>query len=97
MSSYEFFNSVDFENMLLKVANDDVDSFKNNNEWLKHHPIKSKIFSDIDLIWTKLKSAYTINFKEMVYGDFPDEKELLATLKSIKKRISSVEWKLKEF
>jgi predicted nucleotidyltransferase component of viral defense system len=94
---YEFFNSVDFENMLLKVANDDVDSFKNNNEWLKHHPIKSKIFSDIDLIWTKLKSAYTINFKEMVYGDFPDEKELLATLKSIKKRISSVEWKLKEF
>jgi hypothetical protein len=83
--------------MLLKVANDDVDSFKNNNAWLKHHPENSKIFSDLDLIWLKLKSAYTVNFKEMVYGDFPDEKELLATLNRIKKRISGVEWKLKAF
>ena len=52
--------------MLLKVNNGDVDSFKNNNTWLKHHPIKSKIFSELDLIWPKLKSAYTVNFKEMV-------------------------------
>ncbi len=93
----EFFNSADFENMLLKVANDDVDSFKNNNAWLRHHPVNSKIFSDLDLIWPKLKSAYTLNFKEMVYGDFPDEKELLATLNRIKNRISGVEWKLKAF
>lgn len=93
----DFFNSADFENMLLKVANDDVDSFKNNNDWLKHHPADSKIFSDLDLMWPKLKSAYTINFKEMVYGDFPDEKELLATLNRIKNRISGVEWKLKAF
>ena len=83
--------------MLLKVNNGDVDSFKNNNTWLKHHPIKSKIFSELDLIWPKLKSAYAVNFKEMVYGEFPDEKELLATLSSIKKRISGVEWKLKAF
>ena len=93
----EFFNSADFENMLLKVANDDVDSFKNNNAWLKHHPVNSKIFSELDLIWPKLKSAYTVNFKDMVHGDFPDEKELLATLNRIKIRISGVEWKLKAF
>ena len=79
--------------MLLKVANDDVDSFKNNNAWLKHHPKKSNIFSELDLIWPKLKFAHTVNFKEMDYGDFPDEQELLATLDRIKNRISSVECK----
>lgn len=93
----EFFNSAEFENMLIKVANDDVDSFKNNNDWLKHHPIKARIFSELDLIWPKLMTAYTLNFKEMVYGDFPDEKELFAILKKIKERITSVEWKIKEF
>jgi hypothetical protein len=52
---------------------------------------------ELDLIWPKLKSAYTVNFKEMEYGDFPDEKELLATLNRIKNSISGVEWKLKAF
>ena len=33
----------------------------------------------------------------MVYGDFPEEKELLATLNRIKKRITGVEWRLKAF
>ncbi len=33
----------------------------------------------------------------MVYGDFPEEKELLATLNLIKKRITGVEWRLKAF
>lgn len=34
----DFFHSTDFEEMLLKVANDDIASFKNNNKWLIHHP-----------------------------------------------------------
>lgn len=35
----DFFNSSSFDEMLMKVANDDVNSFKNNNQWLAHHPI----------------------------------------------------------
>ena len=42
----QFFNSKAFDEMLLKVANDDVVSFKNNNLWLKHHPKDAMIFSD---------------------------------------------------
>jgi len=39
-----FFHSVDFESMLLKVAKDDITSFRNNNEWLNHHPSNSLVF-----------------------------------------------------
>src|SRR5690606_3155982 len=33
-----FFNSTEFDEMLLKVGKDDTVSFKNNNKWLQHHP-----------------------------------------------------------
>jgi hypothetical protein len=33
----EFFQSTSFDEMLLKVANDDLVSFRNNNKWLIHH------------------------------------------------------------
>ena len=33
-----FFNTKEFDDMLMKVAQDDVLSFKNNNKWLKNHP-----------------------------------------------------------
>src|SRR5690606_18487492 len=41
-----FFQSDEFETMLLRVANDDITSFKNNNEWLANHPTTAIIFSD---------------------------------------------------
>ena len=46
----DFFHSTDFEEMLLKVANDDIASFKNNNKWLIHHPSESIIFKDLENI-----------------------------------------------
>jgi hypothetical protein len=42
-----FFNSSLFDEMLLKVANDDVSSFKNNNLWLVHHPKEALIFREL--------------------------------------------------
>lgn len=41
-----FFNSKDFDKLLLKVANDDFVSFKTNNDWLSYHPKTAIIFSD---------------------------------------------------
>ena len=38
-----FFHSQEFDKMLLKVANDDVKSYKNNNLWLEFHPEKALI------------------------------------------------------
>ena len=80
--------------MLLKVAQDDVISFKNNNEWLKNHPIHSLLFEDPEKIWNDLKPVYESDFKNLVYGFFPNESELLNTLIQIHKRIESIDWKV---
>lgn len=87
-----FFNAKEFDDMLLKVAHDDVLSFKNNNQWLKNHPSSSLIFDNPKKVWSDLKSTYETDFKNLVYGDIPNEKELLRTLETIKKRLSSVLW-----
>jgi hypothetical protein len=54
----EFFNSAAFDELLLKVANDDVISFKNNNEWLKYHPNQAKIFAEVADVWEQLKHLF---------------------------------------
>jgi len=90
-----FFNSDDFELLLLKVANDDVVSYRSNNEWLQYHPNHSKIFADVDNVWKELKSTYTGDFKNLVYGDFPAENIIYSNLLQIKKRLASIKWTIK--
>ena len=66
-----FFDSAAFSEMLLKVANDDVASYKNSNEWLIHHPNEAVIFKDLENVWKELKNAYNADFKNLVYGVLP--------------------------
>ena len=87
-----FFESSEFDNMLLKVANDDVKSFKNNNEWLQHHPNKAKIFTEIETVWKELEPVFSGEFQHLVFGNLPSEKEIFDSLKSIKKRLESINW-----
>ena len=75
-----FLKSKEFDSMLLKVAQDDVASFKNNNEWLRNHPVDSMIFGNPEKMWSNLKIVYDSDFKNLVYGSFPNEAELLNTL-----------------
>jgi hypothetical protein len=88
----DFFNSTAFGEMLLKVANDDIASFKNNNQWLIHHPNESLLFKDLDAVWKDLKPAYNGDFKNLVYGNFPNDEAVLDTLKRIKERLESITW-----
>ena len=92
----DFFNSTAFGEMLLKVANDDIASFKNNNQWLIHHPNESLLFKDLDAVWKDLKPAYNGDFKDLVYGSFPNEKAVLDTLKKIKERLESITWTINQ-
>jgi hypothetical protein len=92
---FDFFNSPAFDEMLLKVANDDIVSFKNNNQWLIHHPNESLMFKDLDIIWAELRTAYVGDFKYLVYGVFPAEELILDTLKGIKSRLAKVNWTIK--
>jgi len=78
--------------MLLRVANDDIASFKNNNQWLTHHPSEALIFKDLDTIWDKLSVAYNGAFKNLVYGVLPIDEEVFGTLKKIKARLTNINW-----
>jgi len=91
----EFFNSKNFDNMLLKVANDDVASFRNNNKWLNHHPNEALIFKDLENVWSELKTIYNGEFKNLVYGEFPEEMTILETLKMIRERMKTIFWTIK--
>lgn len=93
---YTFFHTKGFEEMLLKVANDDIRSFKNNNDWLVNHPATALIFSDTDKTWQQLKRTYETTFAALVYGKLPDEKAILKTLEEVSMRLKSIKWAIKE-
>ena len=87
-----FFNSEAFDEFICRVAQDDVTSFRNNNDWLIHHPCEALIFDNVEECWQQLKSTYLNDFRGLVYGDLPDEEEVLGTLRQIKKRLSAIDW-----
>ena len=88
----KFFHSTAFDEMLLKVANDDVASFRNNNKWLNYHPSEALIFKDLENVWNELKTIYNGDFKNLVYGELPKEEAVLETLKMIRERMVNVQW-----
>lgn len=90
----EFFNSNEFEKMMLKVGNDDVFSFKSNNKWLKLHPKSALIFDKPEFTWNKLKNTYKGTFKELVYGKLPDENKILETIKAVSNRLKVIKWNI---
>jgi predicted nucleotidyltransferase component of viral defense system len=89
---YTFFQSPAFETMLLKVANDDFVSYKNDNEWLHNHPAKAILFSETDKTWNQIRKTYQTDFKALVFGQLPLETNILKTLHEIALRIQPIEW-----
>ncbi len=90
----EFFNSERFEEMILIVGTDDIMSFKNNNEWLKYHPKEAIIFSNPEETWNKIKNIYNTDFKDLIFGEFPDEKLILKSLQKVSKRLKTIKWNI---
>ena len=89
-----FFESSAFDELLLKVAQDDVASFRNNNAWLVNHPKEALIFAELNEVWPELKSMYLGSFSNLVYGTLPDEVAVFETLSIIKDRLSTIEWNI---
>lgn len=90
-----FLHSPNFDEMLLKVANDDVLSFRNNNEWLIHHPKDALIFRDLNDVWKELSPVYSESFRFLVYGNLPKPDAVLGTLTEIKQRLQNITWTIK--
>lgn len=87
-----FFNSPEFDKLLLIVASDDIISFKNNNSWLENHPATAMIYADIEKTWSQMRNTYNTTFKELVYGELPTEEKMTGTLQKIYDRIVTVNW-----
>lgn len=90
-----FFQSSEFDSMLLRVANDDIVSFKNNNRWLANHPMSAIIFSDSENTWNKIKGVYNTSFSELVFGNLTSETDILKTLFKVADRLTHIVWTIK--
>ncbi|WEK36041.1 MAG: nucleotidyl transferase AbiEii/AbiGii toxin family protein [Candidatus Pseudobacter hemicellulosilyticus] len=89
----DFFNSTEFTDMLLKVGQDDVASYKSNNEWLRNHPNESLIFKQLESTWAKIQGTYSNQFKAMLFSEeIPTADQILQTLQIIKLRLSPISW-----
>ena len=92
----DFVESDEFTRMLIKVANDDVVSFRNNNDWLVNHPNESLFFKEIENLWNnELREIYTNDFKKLVYGELPEEVKVLEKLKYLRDRMTKIKWNIK--
>ncbi|MBC8493454.1 MAG: nucleotidyl transferase AbiEii/AbiGii toxin family protein [Candidatus Thioglobus sp.] len=88
----DFFNSKEFDGMLMQVAIEDISSFKNNKDWISVHPKEALIFSDIENTWAKLSKTYNTDFSELVFGNLPAEKDVIATLAKVAGKLSTIDW-----
>ena len=89
---HTFFDSKMFDEMLLKVANDDIISFKNNNNWLSNPPSTAILFSDTANTWQQIKKTYNTDFKNLVFGELPSEEAIFNTLNKVANRLKSIKW-----
>lgn len=87
-----FMNSDNFDTMLLQVGKDDDKAIPNDKEWLSKHPSESLFFKQTEKVWETVSKTYSSSFKELLTGELPDEKVVLASLIIIGKRLKETKW-----
>lgn len=87
-----FLDSPEFDTLLLRVAMEDVVSFRNNNRWLSFHPVEALVFAKLEIVWEEMKPVYQDEFKNLVFGKLPQSDEVFHSLALIKERLSRVKW-----
>lgn len=88
----QFFKDSEFDEMLVKVGQDDMIGYKNNNEWITEHPATALIFEKPWETWEQLRSEYYGNFKDLVIGELPEEGAIVETLFRVSARLKNVTW-----
>jgi predicted nucleotidyltransferase component of viral defense system len=91
----DFIASTDFEEMINRVGQDDVEGYRSNNAWLNYHPKQALIFNNSEQVWGELESTYSKEFRGLVYGEFPAPGEVLSSLKFLEARIGEISWNVK--
>ncbi|MEO5996976.1 MAG: nucleotidyl transferase AbiEii/AbiGii toxin family protein [Chitinophagaceae bacterium] len=90
----EFFGSGEFDKMMLSVKTDDLLSFKNNNQWLIHHPKDAIIFSHPSDTWERIKTPYQTTFKDLLMGELPAESDLITSIEKVAHRLQKLNWSI---
>jgi predicted nucleotidyltransferase component of viral defense system len=90
-----FLSSDKFDDMLITVGKEDNLVFKSNNDWVVKHPAEALFFIDLENVWSNLKSAYEVDFRSMVYGQFPNHYQVYESLDKIKTRLLQLDWIIK--
>ena len=52
------------------------------------------LFSETENTWNQIKDTYETSFKELVFGEFPSENEIMNTLKVVAERLKTIEWNI---
>ncbi|WPY97323.1 nucleotidyl transferase AbiEii/AbiGii toxin family protein [Christiangramia sp. OXR-203] len=89
-----FLKSDDFETMLLQVGKDDDKAIPTDKEWLSRHPSESLFFKNTGKVWESLSPTYNGQFRELLTGELPDEKEVLQSLMNIASRLKDIKWSI---
>ena len=92
----QFMDSLAFDTMIHNVGHDDELAFRNNKEWLYHHPSKALMFSNLEEVWSELIISYNGVFRTLVFGNLPDGVLVKKTMIRIKERLEMVDWKLQK-
>jgi len=87
-----FLESPDFQEMVLKVASNDLEAYKDSRACLKIHPKEALFFRELDKVWKQMLITYTSTFKDLVYEDFPKEQDVYTSLLLIKEKINAIYW-----
>jgi predicted nucleotidyltransferase component of viral defense system len=90
----QFFESEGFDSMMMRVAKDDIVSFKNNNKWVYEHPSLSLIFKQPQETWDKINTNYQGVFNDLVFGELPSQEAMVETIIKVADRLKKIEWKL---
>jgi len=82
-SGEKFLNSDDFTTRFKSMLEEDKGKFTDPVEWLEADYKAAPVLNEFDKFWDKIKSTYNSDFKDLVHGKFPDEKEIANQFRKI--------------
>lgn len=79
----EYIKSPEFKVDFKRMYDEDKTKFNDPQEWFNNNYDESPAFKSFDDIWEKVKTAYNTDFKLLVHGDFPEEKDVAVKFREI--------------
>ena len=79
----DYLTTEEFKDDFKRMYKEDKTKFHDPEKWLKSTYSESPIFESFDEIWSKIKDTYETDFKLLVHGEFPEEKQISEKFKEI--------------